>query len=81
MGAYISPLVYKFFDLFRIPGNLRTKHETEVRTRLYLQCIQEGRDPYTDPKLMSDDYISKLAKSEAEERRKARLSKLLTRRR
>lgn len=81
MGAYISPLVYKFFDLFHIPGNLRAKHEAEIRTRLYRQCIKEGRDPYTDPKLMSEDYIRNLAKSEAKERRKARCSKLLSRRR
>lgn len=81
MTWYQSPVFLIARDLFHLPGDLRRDRENEIRLRLYRQCIQEGRDPYTDPKLMSEDYIRNLAKSEAKERRKARCSKLLSRRR
>lgn len=58
MGAYINPLFQMISDLCSIPKDLRLQQETELRTRLYEQCIQEGRDPYQDPKLMSPDYIA-----------------------
>lgn len=52
MGAYLKPFFTLLRDAIEAPEHRRQSAELARKTQLYLQCIQEGRDPYSEPGLI-----------------------------
>lgn len=52
MGAYLKPFFKLLQEAIEAPGHRRRKADLEARTQLYLQCLREGRDPYSEPGLI-----------------------------
>jgi hypothetical protein len=53
MGAYLKPFFSLLHEAIEAPERHRQKAELERKTQLYIQCIREGRDPYSEPGLVN----------------------------